>query len=249
MVFTAILIAAADMAQPVQGAIAGANSSRPPNQFVRGAGRAFLSPMGEPFFGRSAGEDGLVAWFQEADTNHDGALTADEMAADADRFFKTLDLNHDGEIDPDEIAHYEDIIAPEVRTGRIQIADTQATADQPEVGNRGGYGGGHGHGGRHHAGGGGGDFNRDDEASAGRYGLLEIPEPVASADSDLNRGVSTQEFHNAAIQRFELLDINHTGKLMLPELEDIREAAASAARRPPAKEGDEDDSGGEPPQI
>ena len=30
-----------------------------------------------------------------------GSLTADEMQADADRFFATLDTNRDGEIDPD----------------------------------------------------------------------------------------------------------------------------------------------------
>ena len=45
-------------------------------------GRGFLSPMGEPFFGRRVGEDGLVVWFAGADADHDGSLTADEMAAE-----------------------------------------------------------------------------------------------------------------------------------------------------------------------
>jgi Ca2+-binding EF-hand superfamily protein len=174
-----------------------------------GAGRPFMSPMGEPFVGQTAGEDGLLVWFRQADRNHDGVITADEMAADAERFFQTLDTNHDGEIDPDEIAHYENVSGA----------------------SSGGLGG-------------------DDEAAAGRYGLLEIPEPVTSADADFNRAVSTNEFRNAAIARFQLLDIDHTGRLTLPELQGIRKAAASAARRPPkppATEIDQDSSGDQPP--
>lgn len=189
-----------------------------------------MSPMGEPFFGRTAGEDGLVVWFQQADTNHDGWLSPAEMEADAQRFFQTLDLNHDGEIDPDEIAHYENVIAPEVRSGMFRAPPTAAAAAQQQGGDAdrgsGHHGGGRGrHGGPGFAGGG------SDEARAGRYGLLEIPEPVSSADADFNRGVSLEEFKRAADQRFGLLDVNHTGRLTLPELQDIREAAISNAKR------------------
>lgn len=238
MAFPLILIAAAAVAQPAQ------NSRR------FGEGRTFMSPMGEPFIGRAPGEDGLVVWFQQADRNHDGVLTADEMVADADRFFQTLDINQDGEIDPDEIAHYENVIAPEVRTGRIPVADASTGNDQQDGQRGGGYGGRGGGGGRHRGGRGGGfggGFGGDDEARAGLYGLLEIPEPVASADADLNRGVSAKEFRNAAVQRFQLLDINHTGRLTLGELQGIREAAESDARRPPQRKSD-DDSGEEQPQ-
>src|SRR4051812_13187487 len=102
-----ILIAAAAAAQ--------APGSAPADgpQFT---GRAFISPMGEPFFGRRPGEDGLAVWFEQADRNRDGLLTADELAQDSQRFFLTLDINHDGEIDPDEITHYEQDIAPQVHT-------------------------------------------------------------------------------------------------------------------------------------
>jgi Ca2+-binding EF-hand superfamily protein len=161
--------------------------------------------MGEPFFGRTAGEDGLVVWFQQADRNHDGALTVEEMTADADRFFQTLDRNHDGEIDPDEISYYEGVIAPELRVQPILSSTTLPGGDVEE-----------------HA---------DDESSAGRLGLLQIPEPVASADSNFNRGVSPEEFRNAAVARFQLLDTSHSGKLTLPQLENIRHAASTVAKR------------------
>lgn len=78
-------------------------------------GRAFISPMGEPFHESASGEDGLLAWFRAADANHDNRLAPDELRKDAERFFATLDVNHDGEIDPDEIDRYETVVAPEVR--------------------------------------------------------------------------------------------------------------------------------------
>jgi Ca2+-binding EF-hand superfamily protein len=199
-----------------------------PDREVAGRpGRPFMSPMGEPFLGRATGEDGLTVWFKQADKNHDGSITQDEITADAQRFFETLDTNHDGEIDPDETTHYEQVIAPEVRTGLIDSAG----GDQQS--GRAAYRGGGGHReGRH----GNGDISSafsgaDDEARAGRFGLLQIPEPITSADADFDRGVSAIEFRNAAVQRFQLLDANRTGRLTFPELESIRETAISASKR------------------
>ena len=166
--------------------------------------------MGEPF--RGAG-DGLVTWFQQADLNHDGSLTLDEVRKDAERFYATLDTNHDGEIDPDEIDHYETVIAPEVRSGSGSF----------------------------------GSQNADDEATGGgRLGLLTIPEPVVAADTNLNRGVSLQEFDIAAEKRFALLDRNGDGRLTLAGLQAMRSAVRANARHPrktetaqPADTGDE----------
>jgi Ca2+-binding EF-hand superfamily protein len=154
----------------------------------RGGGRSFMSPMGETFSADTAGEDGLIAWFRQADRNHDGSVTADEMTADAQRFFGVLDMDHDGEIGPDEITHYEEAM----------------------------------------------------EARSGRYSLLNIPEPVVSADADFNRGVSADEFRATALKRFQRLDVNGAGRLTLPELQGIREAAAAQAKHPP---------GERPPQV
>jgi Ca2+-binding EF-hand superfamily protein len=190
----------------------------------------FISPMGEPYRAHSTSEDTLASWFQKADRNHDGVLTGDEMAADAERFFALLDTDHDGEIDPDEINHYEWEVAPEIqvnaRTRRPpgQPAPAAAPSD--------------------------GEVERprdrrkrrqeEDNTSLGlhgalqgaaRYGLLQIPEPVAAADADFNRGVSVQEFRQAAFARFALLDAAHTGKLTLTELQALRQQLQAAADR------------------
>ena len=69
------------------------------------------------------------------------------------------------------------------------------------------------------------------EMVAGRYGLLQIPEPVMSADANFNRGVSAAEFQNAAIARFQLLDFSHSGRLTLAQLQSVRQAAITASRR------------------
>jgi Ca2+-binding EF-hand superfamily protein len=166
-------------------------------------GRAFMSPMGEPFYGRTPGEDGLTVWFAQADRNHDGFLTVDEMRDDAQRFFEQLDTNHDGEIDPDEITHYEVVVAPQFRVRSYFSAQNMPGGEQ--------------------------QVRYDDESGAGHFSLMQIPEPVASADSNFNRGVSSDEFARAAAARFKLLDVNRSGRLTLPELEDIRHAATSVA--------------------
>lgn len=201
MVLALMLLAGMQAAQPAAAA------PQPAAGLVRpqGPGRAFLSPMGEPFFGRTADEDGLVVWFEQADRNHDGVLTSDEMVADADRFFQLLDLKHDGEIDPDDVMHYEKVVAPEIRIRPILSSTTLPGGET--------------------------DQHVDDESSAGQFGLLRNPEPVTSADSNWNRGVSPDEFRRAATKRFRLLDMNHAGRLTLAQLQDIRRSAATIAKR------------------
>jgi len=54
---------------------------------------------------------------------------------------------------------------------------------------------------------------------AARYSLLNLPEPVAAADTDLNRSITLQEFRQAAVDRFQLLDKAHQGRITLAQLE------------------------------
>jgi Ca2+-binding EF-hand superfamily protein len=174
----------------------------------------FISPMGEPFRARAADEDTLARWFNEADRNHDGQLTIDEMQADADRFFATLDGNHDGEIDPDEISAYEWDVAPDIqvmsRTRPAPGPSKASTEPRREWRLQGTEVGAHG---VSYPGG---------LQGAARYALLNIPEPVAAADTDFNRGVSLAEFRQAAIARFQLLDSARSGRLNLAHLETLR---------------------------
>jgi Ca2+-binding EF-hand superfamily protein len=239
--------------------IAAAQATQPPPQLEhRRMGRPFISPMGEPFITAAPGQDTLGTWFALADRNHDGILSPAEMQQDADRFYATLDLNHDGDIDPDEMTNYETVIAPQVHTGAAMMRARQQapSADDGREGNesgRGGHGGGGGGGGGGHrgGGGGGGGHRGGDEGGeggggggggftasgpsgpegAGRFALLNIPEPVAAADTNFNRGVSPEEFRQAALSRFVLLDTNHDGRLTLAELEAMRPSGPRRGER------------------
>jgi len=174
----------------------------------------FISPMGEPFRARSAGDDPFARWFQQADANSDGRLTVEEMRTDGVRFFKTIDRNHDGEIDPVELAAYESEVAPEVQVNTKWKPSRQVLAEAKAAKQ-----------------GDGRQKSRMDYyidgyqphglQGAARYGLLNLPEPVAGADADFNRGTSLDEFQRAAIQRFQLLDAKKAAYLTLADLEPL----------------------------
>lgn len=206
----------------------------------------FISPMGEPFRARTPDDDTLADWFRQADRDHDGVLTAEEMRADAERFFGKLDSNHDGEIDPDELANYEYEIAPDIQV----MSSTKRAPGTPAPASR-------------------QSRNPDDEMSrdrqnarrdqdyahlgiggalqgAARYGLLNLPEPVAAADSDFNRGVTLDEFRQAAIARFQLLDTTRSGALTLAQLQAMRPAPTDKAQRRTRREDADDTRIGNP---
>lgn len=189
----------------------------------------FISPMGEPYRPTGRDDDLLADWFAQADRDHDGRLSLAEMQQDAERFFAVLDVNHDGEIDPDDITHYETVVAPEVTSGSSFGLSTDG-GDPSGGGRRGGH---HRQPGFFRSG------DTDQHQGAGRFGLLDLPEPVVSADADFNRGVSLPEFRQAAAQRFMALDLDHRGYLTLPGLETIRPAPPAAPNKP--KKPDETD--------
>jgi hypothetical protein len=159
-------------------------------------GHIFISPMGEPFH-----TDGSVSaaemWFRGADANHDDRITPKEFQDDAMRFFKTLDLDHDGMIGPDEIENYESNVAPEIRVlstyGDASLAktDDDGNVTDPPYPTR---------------------------LGAGRFGFLDAPEPVVTADLNFDRAINAQEFETVALKRFKQLDANGDGVLTREEL-------------------------------
>jgi hypothetical protein len=174
----------------------------------------FISPMGEPFRPPSSGEAPVARWFVLADRNQDGALTADEMQADADRFFARLDENHDGQIDPQEIIAYEYDVAPDVQVNSQWKRPRGEIAAKPEPDkDRPSWDSARKREDRYDG------YRSDGLQGAARYGLLNIPQPVASADADFNRLVTLAEFRQAAAYRFTLLDSHGHGRITLAELE------------------------------
>ena len=154
----------------------------------------YIAPMGEPF--RTNGiADPMRRWFDHADADHDGRLTPAELAADAARFFATIDTDRDGELDPQEVSAYEIDVAPEIRLYQANAGFFERPRDRKA---------------KHVA-------KQDARAradyvvpyGAGGYASLNIPEPVASADLDIDRGVSRTEFATVAASRFALLDEAH----------------------------------------
>jgi Ca2+-binding EF-hand superfamily protein len=177
----------------------------------------FLSPMGEPFRSRAPDDDPFARWFHQADGNQDGMLTADEMRTDAERFFAALDGNRDGRIDSEERMTYESQVAPEVQVNsqwkRTRQETAAARGDRRQWDNNiDGY-------------------QLDGLQGAARYGLLNLPEPVAGADADFDRFVSLDEFRRAASYRFQLLDSDRSGKLTLQKLEVLLPSRPKEGRR------------------
>ena len=175
----------------------------------------FISPMGEPFRPPTTGEAPIARWFVQADQNHDGILTVDEMQVDADRFFTRLDSNHDNQVDPGERTTYEWEIAPEIQVNSDWRRPRGQTATEPRPSPD--YPSGDAATQRVHDRHDG--YRSDGLQGAARYGLLNIPQPVASADADFNRVITQIEFRRAASERFRLLDNRGQGRITLPELE------------------------------
>jgi len=159
-------------------------------------GAIFISPMGEPFHG-GEGLSGGELWFRKADANRDNRITPREFELDALRFFALLDTDHDGEIGPDEVEHYESDIAPEIRVmssyGDPELAktDDDGNVTDPPYPTR---------------------------LGAGRYGFLDSPEPVVTADVNFDRAITRAEFAQTAMKRFKQLDTNGDGVITRDDL-------------------------------
>jgi hypothetical protein len=213
----------------------GAEAGRPNGQDDRDL-RVFFSPAGEPFRPGPGLPGPLRQWFDQADANHDGVLTAEEMLADHMRFFKGLDTDGDGVLTGPEVTHYEEVIAPEILTandrsdmgGRPGAHGGQGGREGGGGGRGGGGRGGGGRGGGSRGGGGGapsggglfsgGEANGPDYQGAARYGLINEPEPIRAADTNFDYLVTRAEWAADSARHFAMLDKAHSGKIAFTDL-------------------------------
>ena len=192
--------------------------------------RVFIAPSGKPYHATPEQSDPMRVWFAASDRNQDGAIDLAEFRAEFDAFFTELDRDGSGAIEPPEIDHYETVIAPEVQLGFGGMGDDRGGGAGRHHNSRGGASRRGGMGVR-----GVGVAAPQDESSAGgdnapqlpftdsargasRYGLLDIPEPVASCDTDMDRRITRAEFRAAADRRFKVLDTSGDGRLTIAEL-------------------------------
>lgn len=169
-------------------------------------GPLFIAPSGEPFRGLMGEPYPVAAWFARADADHDGKLTRGEFRRDAMSYFPMLDANGDGIVDATEINRYEQELVPEVRVGFGGSGFRTGGGFQPP-GTDGSEAAGQ-------------PVRKLPELprGAGRYALINSPQPVISVDTDLNRRITPQEMSAAADRRFTLLDPDERGYLTLATL-------------------------------
>lgn len=239
----------------------GRKDGPPPLQlFIAPSGQPFRAPRGQPY--------PTAQWFAQADTDHDGKLDKPEFRADFERFFDQLDVDHDDVIDSAEITRYEREIVPEASSGPggfgpFGSKGPKGAGARSGLGVANAEGGGEGTGAGKGQGRGEGGSEGDGQQGpprggpppgglppggpppgfqpiqgAGMFGIINIPQPIAAMDANLDGRVTRSEMVAAANRRFDLLDSDSRGYLVLRELP--RTPAQSGGlkrRRPPGFPG------------
>jgi hypothetical protein len=172
-----------------------------------------FSPNGEPLVPPrwpAKCADALDAWFDRLDTAHVGRLTLATLEADARRQYTQMDLRHDGKVTAEELSkyrlaemhgHFLSVSTP--GEGGI-LGNRNDDADRP--GDRlddalGDENPRHGH------------RKDDDERPRDAYAAMvtDQPDPVMTADTDLDGSVTWEEFHALVAQDFADFDKDHAG--------------------------------------
>jgi hypothetical protein len=172
---------------------------------VGGQAQVFFSPSGQPFRAKAGEPYPIAQWFAQADTDHDGKISHDEFVADAVAFFQKLDVNHDTYISSIENSHYENDIAPEItrmdpriQQPRVIQQEVDDHPDSQELPNGGKY--------------------LKQILGAAQYGLIDEPQPIRAADTNLDFRISMDEWLAATEERFKVLDRNGDDFITMDEL-------------------------------
>jgi hypothetical protein len=206
----------------------------------------FISPFGEPFTAEPGQAYPSATWFAGADADRDGAVTLAEFTADGQRYFALLDTDGDGRLNQTELTAYETSLH---RFGGGRMGGPARRGEQgfPNINIPGPAGGGE-------------DIPLADtstpdtstlgvapqqrpsrQVATGRaraqgYGVIaesgffNLPQPVKSADVNIDQRVSAQEWAEATQRWFYSLDTDRDGRLTLAALP-VTPAQARAARR------------------
>jgi hypothetical protein len=214
---------------------------RPPSQPDKPRATIFISPAGQVFHALAGQPYPVARWFSQADRDHDGRITRQEFRADFEAFFGALDANHDGVIDGFELDDYEQKTAPEILSvlDRPGVDPPSTTdSDARDDGQNGGIdelGGA-----RRRRGDPGADGGARNSAAklsvlgASAYSLMNVSEPVASADADFDGKVTLAEFLALADRRFDVLDPMGLGYLTLAGLPRTPDQVAVEGKKPKA---------------
>jgi hypothetical protein len=179
-----------------------------------------FSPNGEPLVPPQWPQkcsDALDQWFDGLDTAHAGKLTLAQLLDDARRQFKEMDLRHDGKVTAEELSkyrlaqmhgHFLSVSTPGL--GRI-LGNRNDDEDRPgdrlddSLGDED----------RHH-----GKRNDDDDKPRDAFAALvtDQPDPVMTADTDLDGSVTWDEFHTLVAENFADFDKAHAGYITKDEL-------------------------------
>lgn len=178
-----------------------------------------FSPNGEPLVPPQwplACDDAISAWFDRLDTAHTGTLTLAQLQADAEKQYRKMDMRHDGKVTAEELSkyrlalmggHYLSVSTP----GKNGVAGREADEDDPEAS----------------------DLDRafgdptrrhkdDDHRPVDAYAALvtDQPDPVMSADADLDGSVTWDEFRTLVAQNFAEFDKDHAGVITKSEVQE-----------------------------
>ncbi|MCA1909489.1 MAG: hypothetical protein LDL39_14115 [Magnetospirillum sp.] len=148
------------------------------------------TPTGEPL-GRAQCPHAASAWFVRTDSDRDGGLSRAEFSTDAGAVFARLDRDTDGFVTPDEL-----------QKARMPFFDQGGQPEQPQRPRGSGVMGG--------------DMPAREGKNGG--GGAGSPDPVMTADSNLDFKVSRAEFAARNDAAFTALDNNADHRLSMDEV-------------------------------